>query len=238
MKFLSFALFSFLVFSCGSTPQKTVIGTENPSIESEIDTTLKHDPGLQDVFRGSIRASVKTSFVNLPTDTFQSIKELRNWLPDDEYMHKSTEAKTNTAPRTKEENHSICLADVYIFGIKREDDNDFHVILGSSKSLEKSQPFLTAEISGLPDSTSPFFAILAAVRHHFKNWIGTDISKELVFVASKKNPPIHLDYISGSLFFDNHHYGAHSKVDSYKVFSAWEIHPVTKIVFHNKQRIE
>lgn len=186
------------------------------------------------IFTGTIRGDVKTSFVNLAADTFESIKKLRNWLPDDEFMHKSTEAKYNNSPRTKEENHNVYLEDVWIFGVKREDDNDFHLIIGSSKSLEKEQPLLTAEISGLPDSASEYFAVLAEARNTLIDYFGDNSKKEMVFVASEKHPPIHLDFICGSLFFDNHHYGGHSKISNYKVFSAWEIHPVTKIKFHKK----
>lgn len=186
------------------------------------------------IFTGTIRGDVKTSYVNSPPDTFESIKKLRNWLPDDEFMHKSTEAKRNNSPRTKEENHNVYLEDVWIFGVKREDDNDFHLIIGSSKSLDKEQLYFTAEVSGLPDSTNEYFKTLSEARNTLISYFGDRSEKEFVFVASPKNPPIHLDYICGSLFFDNHHYGGHSKIDVYKVCSAWEIHPVTKIKFHRK----
>lgn len=182
---------------------------------------------------GTVRSDVKTSYVNVAADTFTSIKKLVEWLPTDEYMHESTEAKKNNSPRTKEENHNVYLEDLYVYGIKKEDDNDYHLILASSKKLDKEQKFFSAEISGLPDSTSEFYAKLAAVRKIFLAYFGNSANRELVFVASEKNPPIHLDYVSGSLFFDNHHYGGHSSVQGYKVCSAWEIHPVTSIGFHN-----
>ncbi|HET6990502.1 MAG TPA: hypothetical protein VFJ43_04220, partial [Bacteroidia bacterium] len=184
---------------------------------------------------GEIRADVKTSYVNAIPDTFESIKKLRNWLPDDEYMHKYTEAKHNNSSRTKEESHNVYLYNLFIFGVKREDDNDFHVILGSSKSLEKEQAFFSAEISGLPDTSSAFYKKLRGVRSTFMQHFGEDTKKEYVFVASAKNPPIPIDYICGSLFFDNHHYNGHSSVQGYKVCSAWEIHPVTAIGFHSKK---
>jgi hypothetical protein len=129
----------------------------------------------------------------------------------------------------------VYLYDLYIFGVSREDDNDFHVILGSYKSIEKNQLYFTAEISGLPDSASPYFSTLSKVRNQFIDYFGEDAKKEYVFVASKKNPPIHLDYIHGSLFFDNHHYSGHSSIKGFKVCSAWEIHPVTAIGFSEKR---
>lgn len=224
----------FLLFSCGTAPQKET-SKENQSFYSLKDTTKKSGPDLQDRFLGTIRADVKTSFVTVAADSFESIKKLRNWLKDDEYMHKNTEAKHNNTPRTKEENHNVYLHDLYIFGVSREDDNDFHLILGSGKSIDKDQLYFSAEISGLPDSSSEYFSALSAIRNQFKSYFGDDVQKEYVFVASAKKPPIHLDYICGSLFFDNHHYGGHSAIKGYKVCSAWEIHPVTAIRFHEKR---
>lgn len=233
IKFPFVILFLLFISSCGNVPQKHSSHEKEVS-SSLIDTTKKKDPALQDRFLGTIRADVKTSYINAVADTFESIKKLRNWLKNDEYMHKSTEAKHNNTPRTKEESHNVYLYDLYIFGVKREDDNDFHLILGSSKSLEKDQLFFTAEISGLPDSNSSYFSTLSATRNKFISHFGSDAQKEYVFVASSKNPPIHLDYIVGSLFFDNHHYSGHSSVKGFKVCSAWEIHPVTAIQFHKK----
>ncbi len=229
--------FFILLFhsSCGIAPKGEIASHEKEITGNYSDTTKKRNPKLQDRFIGQIRSDVKTSFVNAIADTFESIKKLRNWLPSDEYMHKSTEAKHNNTPRTKEENHNIYLYDLYIFGVKREDDNDYHVILGSSKSLDNGQAFLSAEISGLPDTSSIFFNQLYDLREKFMAYFGSEVTNEYVFVASVKNPPIHLDYICGSLFFDNHHYGGHSKIANYKVFTAWEIHPVTAIQFHQKR---
>jgi hypothetical protein len=230
--FISFFLTGFF-FSCGTAPKNGTTSSVSPlhTIDTASHKTIPRNPLTDDQFLGEARGDVKTSFVDVVPDTFASIKKLHSWLPDDEYMHKSTDAKHNNSPRTKEENHNIYLADLYIFGVKKEDDNDYHLILASSKKIEKDQLFFSAEISGLPDSSSAFFSTLSAVREKFLSHFGADANQEYVFVASEKNPPIHLAYIKGSLFFDNHHYGGHSSVKGFKVCSAWEIHPVTAIEF-------
>ncbi|HTL82546.1 MAG TPA: hypothetical protein VL651_12625 [Bacteroidia bacterium] len=198
------------------------------------DTVVAQDP-LSDLFLGKIRASVKTSFVNDVPDTFHFIQELRGWLPSDLYMHTQSDARTNINVRCKEENKNIYLRDVYIFGVKREDDNDFHVLLGTSGELNNEQLYFSAEISGLPDTASDAYATLKTLRTKFKAHFGNDITKEFVFVASANHPPIHLLSIQGSLFFDNHHYTKHSAVQGRSVCSAWEIHPVTSIEFDEAQ---
>lgn len=235
---LPFSFLFILLFSCETVPKNgTVVSGNGMNAGDTIPQhNVSHDANAQDLFRGEIRSEAKTSFVSAVADTFESIKKLRNWLPDDEYMHKSTDAKHNNTPRTSEESHNVYLADLYIFGVKKEDDNDYHLILASSKKLEKDQPYFSAEISGLPDSTSQFFSTLSTVRNTFLSYFGDDANKEYVFVASEKHPPIHLLYIKGSLFFDNHHYGAHSSVKGFKVCSAWEIHPITAIKFDGDYR--
>jgi hypothetical protein len=219
----------FLSLSCGMVHEQPYVTSDLSS--SAITDTAKKPLPFGDNFLGKIRADVKTSYVDVPADTFKFIKELRNWLPDDERMHKYSDARFNDKPRCAEENHNIVITDAYIFGVKREEDNDFHVILGTSRNIDKQQPFFSAEISGLPASSSPYYATLKSVRDQFKDFFGDDAKKEYVFVASAKTPPIHLKCIRGSLFFDNHHYSGHSSVQGYKVFTAWEMHPVTAITF-------
>lgn len=221
--------FLILLVSCGQPEIKSSADSQPVSQDQFKATTVL--PDSADLFLGEVRADVKTSYVNFPADTFISLKKFRKWLPDDEYMHKETDAKHNDSPRTAEENHNVTLLDIYIYGVKREDDNDFHVILGPSLHTGKGPHFFSAEISGLPDPSSPYYAKLSEVREKFKTYFGDDIRKETVFAASDKKPPIHLQSITGSLFFDNHHYSGTSSVQGYKSFSAWEIHPVTGIEF-------
>ncbi|MBI3511137.1 MAG: hypothetical protein HY064_10775 [Bacteroidetes bacterium] len=198
------------------------------------DTVPQTQEPLSDIFLGKIRATAKTSFSSVTADTFSTIDDLRATLASDEYMHVS-DAQHNDSPRTPEENRNVVIKDVYVFGIKREDDNDYHLILGSKPETYVFQNYMTAEISGLPSTSSSSYTTLKTVRDIFKTQMGVAVSKELVYYATFKNPPIHLTYIGGSLFFDNHHYGQHSRVEEYQVCSSWEIHPVTTITFAKQQ---
>lgn len=221
-----FFLFAIFLFSCGDVKEHT---SQEPA-----SAVVSNDAGGFDSlnrFLGKVRAEAKTSFVASEPDSFRSLKALRKWLESDKHMHEYTDAKLQDAPRTEEENANVTVTDLYIFGVKREDDNDFHLILASYPKLSEDQVFFSAEISGLPDPSSPYYQQLFAVREKFKTYFGDATEKETVFVASKKKPPIHLVSITGSLFFDNHHYSGHSSVKDYKSGSAWEIHPVTSITF-------
>jgi hypothetical protein len=222
------ALF-LLLYGCSDAP-----GHESTDAKSQVNAF--HAPGptpvdSSELFLGKVRAQAKTSFLNTLPDTFSSVKALRKYLEADKYMHERTDAKFQDSPRCAEEEKNVVLTDLYIFGVKREDDNDFHLILCSSKKVDKDNVFFSAEISGLPDPSSPYYATLASVREKFKAYFGDAAKKETVFVASAKKPPIHLRSVTGSLFFDNHHYNGHSSVQGFQSCSAWEIHPVTAIEF-------
>ena len=221
-------LFLLLTFGCQPAQQSLSASRDYSALSP--DTVPSRDTSGN--FHGEVRAAAKTSFVAAPADTFRSLQAYYRWLPSDLYMHTKTEARRENSPRTQEENHNVVLTDVYIFGVKREDDNDYHVILGATASPDKAQQFFSAEISGLPDPSSPYYATLSAVREKFKAHFGKDIKKEIVFTVNEKHPPMHVKSISGSLFFDNHHYSGHSSVQGYKACSAWEIHPVTAIEFY------
>ncbi|GAB4132891.1 MAG: hypothetical protein Fur0041_04610 [Bacteroidia bacterium] len=202
-----------------------------PKTQHQDTTTRKKKSEPGDHFTGVVRAKAKTSYVDGAPEIFPSVKKLRNSLKDEEYMHKKSGARFRDADRCPEEQKNVAFTEVYIFAVSREDDNDFHVIIGSNKSQGKDQVLMSAEISALPDSTSPYYAKLKAVRDEFKAYFGERSNKEHVFVSSDKKPPIKLDYLEGSLFFDNHHYNAYSGFNGFKSSTAWEIHPVTAIKF-------
>ncbi|MCE2772230.1 MAG: hypothetical protein LW750_02135 [Bacteroidetes bacterium] len=208
-----------IVSSCQDAPSQSFAA---PAIQA-IDST--------DIFLGKVRKETKTSFADAPVDTFRDVKQLRNSFKDEEWMHKYSDARKQKAPRCKEEQKNVALTNVYLFAVSREDDNDFHLILGSNPAQGKNQVLISAEVSGLPDPASPHYAALKAVRDIFKNYFSDRYQKEHVFFVNEKRPPIKLEYLEGSLFFDNHHYNAYSGFNGFKAATAWEIHPVRVLRF-------
>jgi hypothetical protein len=211
--------FITVVYSCqDATSQSVAI----PAVQA-VDST--------EIFTGKVRKDAKTSFADAAVDTFRDVKQLRNSFKDEEWMHKYSDARKQKAPRCKEEQKNVALTNVYLFAVSREDDNDFHLILGSNPAQGKNQVFISAEVSGLPDPASPHYAALKAVRETFKHYFADRYKKEQIFFVNEKRPPIKLEYIEGSLFFDNHHYNAYSGFNGFKAATAWEIHPVRVLRF-------
>jgi hypothetical protein len=115
----------------------------------------------------------------------------------------------------------------FLYAASREDDNDFHLIIGRDpdRTLEM---YMTAELSGLPPQNAASFTKLKAARDAFKAFFGAHLPG---FTYDFYDPPIPV-VIEGSLFFDmTHATGQRPGPQSLKsrMPTIWEIHPVSAI---------
>ena len=178
----------------------------------------------EDDFRGKARKGPKTSVVKSAAVAAGSIKQLLTSLPTDADMIQKLKplTKTQLNVRQVEEKKNIRLSNnIFLFAIKRESDNDYHVIIGDKKN-HKQATLLNVEVAGIAntDVTS-----LQRIRDFFEdNFVNVCGSKYVVFVD---NPiPITLE---GSLFYDIDHKPGQVGPTALRAKTSWEIHPVTKI---------
>ena len=116
----------------------------------------------------------------------------------------------------------------FLYAASREDDNDFHLIVGRDPDLEPM--YMTMEISGLPPQDSGHFSRLGAAREAYKEFFGEDLPGASYDFY---DPPIPVE-VEGSLFFDmSHSSGSRPGPASLRphIPTIWEIHPMTNIVF-------
>ncbi len=116
----------------------------------------------------------------------------------------------------------------FLYAASREDDNDYHLILGRDPSLPPR--YLTVEISGLPHSRSRHFGKLKAAREAYFRFFGNGLPGP---TYDFYDPPIPVE-VAGSLFFDmSHATGGRPGPQKLRpnMPVVWEIHPVTRIVF-------
>jgi hypothetical protein len=175
-----------------------------------------------DLFLGKARKAAKTSISDGPVTTFAGLAALLDALPDDDTMRAMN---LKNKPRVAEEEKNVTVS-AYLYALKKEADNDFHIILGSDPDSSVSR-FMTAEVSGLPEA-GPFKAPLKAVRDKFKSNPATsqvNTSSYIVF-----DPPIPVA-VKGSLFYDVDHQPGEIGPSGYRPQTSWEIHPVTDIDF-------
>jgi hypothetical protein len=182
-----------------------------------------------DNFKGTARKAAKLSIAKARMETFADLKDLIASLTPDSEMKKlkppiSTGAKSN---RRAEEKRNVRVR-AFLYAASREDDNDFHLIIGRSP---KAKPmYMTMELSGLPPSGNASHAKLKAARTAYKEFFGSALPG---FTYKFYKPPVPVE-IEGSLFFDMSHAKGGKpgpKTLTKDIPTIWEVHPITKIVF-------
>jgi hypothetical protein len=185
-------------------------------------------PPTGDKFGGTARKAAKLSIANAPVEEFTDVKKLiESLIPvkDMKKLHISTAATSN---RVTQEKRNVRIR-AFIYAASREDDNDFHLIVGRNPKLQPKM-FMTMELSGLPSANSAAFARLKAARDAYKEFFGTNLPG---FTYDFYNPPVPVE-IEGSLFYDaSHDTGTPPGPKSLKkdMPTIWEVHPISKITF-------
>jgi hypothetical protein len=193
--------------------------------EYDNERSLKSAVGMNcdnDNFQGTDRKAAKLSIVKAKAKTYQSLSEFISSLKSDSIMTKNPNIKRDeTNKRVTEENRNVVVKNVLIYAIKRESDNDYHIIAGDNNRL-----FFNVEIAGLPANNHVDYNKLLTARNQFKAHFGNVCNVDY----HKFDPPVPVE-IEGSLFFDIDHKAGVVGPSGYRPKTAWEIHPVTKITF-------
>jgi hypothetical protein len=182
-----------------------------------------------DSFKGSARKAAKITISGASTETFDDLKTLIDSLVSESAM-KSHRPKITTGPksgRVSEEERNVRVK-AWLYAASRENDNDFHLILGRDPS--KKKVFMTMEVSGLPPSSSKHRAKIEKARKvYMKRFAAVLPGSGYDFYK----PPIPVE-IGGSLFFDiGHVSGGRPGPDDLRddIPTVWEVHPVTHLKF-------
>lgn len=183
-----------------------------------------------DAYTGTARKAAKLSIVNAPVEPFADLPVMVATLPAHNLMvnHNPPIKTTATSNRVAEEKRNVKLT-AFLYAASREDDNDFHLIVGRAPGAAPPMYF-TVELSGLPPANSTAFARLKAARDAFKAFFGGNVPGSSYSFFS---PPIPVE-VEGSLFFDmSHATGNRPGPQSLrpKMPVVWEIHPISKLVF-------
>jgi|SRR5262245_41607578 hypothetical protein len=184
---------------------------------------------VSDNFDGTDRKAAKLTISNAATESFPDIRDLvASLVPDTKMIkHKPPIKKDAKQGRTTEENRNVRVR-AFLYAASRENDNDFHLILG--RNPKSSAMYMTMEISGLPPKTSKSFKRLKKARDAYKTFFGAKLPGASYHFY---RPPIPVE-IEGSLFFDiTHAKGGHPGPQDLRpdIPTIWEVHPVTDIVF-------
>ena len=185
--------------------------------------------GFDDAYRGTSRKAAKLSIADAQVEDLEDIKDLVETLPaiEDMISHEPPITTDATSGRVDVENRNVRVR-AFLYAASREDDNDYHLILGRAPDLEPL--YLTMELSGLPPQESDHFPTLEAAREAYKEFFGDDLPGASYDFY---DPPIPVE-VEGSLFFDrSHSSGSRPGPASLRphIPTIWELHPVTDILF-------
>jgi hypothetical protein len=121
--------------------------------------------------------------------------------------------------------------DCWLYHTRKEDDHDFHLILGSTATEAIATAYLTAEVSGLPEGGKDVDKLKAACRQ-FNDLCKQHLSQDKLDDIKDKyldfTPPLRVR-VRGSLFFDGQHKPGTIGPGKHKPKKAWEIHPMISI---------
>lgn len=201
------------------------------STQETLSAALAEAAPVGDKFGGTQRRAAKLSIAAAPTKTFADLRSLVNSLVPHEDMANRTPkiSKTATSNRVTEEKRNIRVK-AWLYAASREDDNDYHLILGRDPK-KSPEVYMTMELSGLPGANAASFDKLKAARDAYKAFFAADLPG---LSYDFYDPPIPVR-VEGSLFWDaSHAKGTRPGPKSLKsrMPTVWEVHPITKIVFN------
>ena len=203
---------------------------DDPLQPAEVDTLgVERFAGFDETYQGTARRAAKTSIADAEPEDFQDVRDLIEALPAEAEMttHQPPITTDAGSGRVEEENRNVRVR-AFLYAASREDDNDFHLIVGRDRDLEPT--YMTMELSGLPPEDSPHFSRLEGARESYKEFFGDELPGASYDFY---DPPIPVE-VQGSLFFDmSHAHGSRPGPDSLRpaMPTIWEIHPITDIQF-------
>lgn len=176
-------------------------------------------------FRGTDRKGPKTSITDGQIEAFENIPALIASLQSDDEMRNHTPSiQRDSNSRFNEEQRNVRVP-AWIYAIKYEADQDWHVIIGTDPS-SSSKAFFNAEVSGLPPQSATAYDTLLEVRNQLAMILDNDLPQSGTY--RKYSDPIPV-IVEGSVFYDIDHAPGVVGPTETRPKTAWEIHPITKL---------
>jgi hypothetical protein len=199
--------------------------------EYEEGRALRVPEAAGDDFGGTARRATKLSIADGTARRFNDLQDLIDSLPSDQSMidHRPPIRDTATSRRVAEEQRNVRV-DAFLYAASRENDNDYHLIIGRDPEAGGDEVYMTIEVSGLPPRSNGSFARLNSARNAYKQFFDGDLPGTRYQFY---DPPIPVR-VTGSIFFDiTHARGGRPGPQSLRpnMPTIWEIHPVSRIEF-------
>jgi hypothetical protein len=199
----------------------------------EVARSLERKSKPSELFSGKSRRAAKLSVSKAKTEKFADLADLVGSLVKDKVMRTKGITRDPTSKRVAEEERNVRV-EAFLYAASRENDNDYHLIIGRDRDAGGKVVYLTMELSGLPAASAKSRAALEAARKAFNTFFAKHFGGNLPGGSYDfYDPPIRIQ-VEGSLFWDASH-GAENAPrpgpDSLraKMPTVWEVHPISKI---------
>jgi hypothetical protein len=186
-----------------------------------------------DIWNGHDRQTAKTTIVHGGEEqAFQDVDGLLAFFESPTRIQENwwgTIITQQTDDRNSEiELVNVTVQDAWIYEISRQNDHDYHLLIGIHPDLDQGR-YLNAEIASIrlesPDAKA-LWAVRKSFRKQYEAQTGNLPPQGLTFTQPAN--PIHIR-VSGSIFLDADHGRAAVGHHDVKNFTSWEIHPITNI---------
>lgn len=177
-------------------------------------------------FDGSERAEPKITVSTANLESFSTLRAFISTLQDADAMADSITGDDDSV-RIPEEDRNVRIRKTYLYCYSRQTDEDFHVIIGTTKTPSATTIYFNVEISGLPPTAYASFPFLQSARASFLTKASERLCSSGYYFFEN---PLKIE-IEGSLFFDDQHHNGLIGPAAARPPDAWEIHPVTSLIF-------
>lgn len=174
-----------------------------------------------DNFDGSNRRVAKITISPAGMESFNTLRALINSLEDADVMAASISGSNSL--RIPAEDRNVWVKKAYLYCYSRQTDEDFHVIIGTTKKHTATTKFFNVEISGLPPAGDASFTLLNEARNDFFEEATENLCSSGYYCYAT---PLKIE-VKGSLFYDKQHHNGLHGTGTKRPDDAWEIHPVT-----------
>jgi hypothetical protein len=200
---------------------------EDNDIEDELEESKNNTnkATCSNLFSGIDRGNIKKTFSTATPTTNYTLNAFKNTLQTDTFMRSLGITKSTTSPRVSQENRNVHITTSYLYAIKNESDGDFHIIMGDLNKVALTN----CEASGLPETSSSSYTKINTVRNAIIAKFATDFCGKTSYTVF--TPPILVDNLDGSLFFDVDHAAGVVGPTGFRPDTSWEIHPISLLQF-------
>ena len=203
----------------------TMMESYDPIDENEENPSENNRATCSDYFSGNDRKVAKISISSGSSRTHYTMRTFINTLQTDAFMKWLGISKSSSSGRVSQEDRNVYITTSYLYAIKHESDGDLHLIIGDPNKTY----FFNCEASGYPSSSASSYTKIKTVKTTLVNRFATDFCGKTSYTVF--SPPILVDVLKGSLFFDVDHSAGTVGPTGYRPSTAWEIHPISEIKF-------